>query len=140
MARRRDCMADSAVINVHNVQPSRQSTRGIEKMSDYPRLAEMGVLSFDQIAGYTVNSLGYTDFLRIDYDRPKDSFLPVRRTYEFPRAQKKTSSGIAELKTLVSARESKKGVAACILDEVQRLEDETAAHCARIRELVGKLD
>ncbi len=124
-------------------------------MSDYPRLTEMGVVSFDHIAGYTVNSLGYTDFLRIDYDRPKDSFLPVRRTYEFPRVQKKAPAGkeadvmessaalreaVAELKTLVTARESKKGLAACILEEVQRLEDETAAHAARIRELVGKLD
>jgi len=125
-------------------------------MSDYPRLTEMGVLSFDHIAGFTVNSLDYTDFLRIDYDRPKDSFLPVRRTYEFPRVQKKAPArsgeavvmessdtlreAIAELKTIVSARESKKGVAACILDEIQRLEDETAAHCARIRQLVEKLD
>ena len=125
-------------------------------MSDYPRLTEMGVLSFDHIAGFTVNSLGYTDFLRIDYDRPEDSFLPVRRTYEFPRVQKKAPAGgkepdlmessaalreaVAELKTLVVARESKQGLAACILEEVQRLEDETAAHAARIRELVGKLD
>ncbi len=124
-------------------------------MSNYPRLAEMGVLSFDHIAGFTVNSLGYTDFLRIDYDRPKDSFLPVRRTYEFPRVQKKAPSGgeadvmessetlreaIAELKTLVTARENKKGTTACILEEIQRLEDETAAHAARIRELVAKLD
>lgn len=125
-------------------------------MSDYPRLAEMGVESFEQIAGYTVNSIGYTDFLRIDYDRPKGSFLPVRRTYEFPRTQKKAASGngeavvmesdaclreaLVELKSLVGARESKKGIAACILKEVQRLEDHTAAQCARIRELVAKLD
>ena len=126
-------------------------------MSDYPRLTEMGVVSFDQIAGYTVNSLDYTDFLRIDYDRPKDSFLPVRRTYEFPRTQKKASAGsgreetvmessvclreaLGELKAIVGARESKKGIAACILEEVRRLEDETAARAARIRQLVEKLD
>ncbi len=125
-------------------------------MSDYPRLTEMGVESFEQIAGFTVNSLDYTDFLRIDYDRPTDSFLPVRRTYEFPRTQKTATSGsgeavvmesnaclreaLLELKSIVGARESKKGVAACILEEVQRIEDETAAHCARIRELVAKLD
>ena len=47
---------------------------------------------------------------------------------------------IGELKAIVGARESRKGAAACILEEVQRLEDETAARAARIRQLVGKLD
>ncbi|MDJ0708803.1 MAG: DUF3461 family protein [Woeseiaceae bacterium] len=127
-------------------------------MSNYPRLSEMGVRHTDQIAGYTVNSIDYTDFLRIDYDRPKDSFLPVRRTYEFPRAQKSLKSAgsdgqqaavmessaelreaLEELNAIVGTRESKKGVAACILEEIQRLEDETAARSARIRELLGKL-
>ncbi len=126
-------------------------------MSDYPRLTEMGVVHTDQIAGYTVNSLDYTDFLGIDYDRPDDSFLPVRRTYEFPRAQKKANAGsggqetvvmesspalreaLQELRSIVGARESKQGAAACILEEIQRLEDEIGARAARIRELVGKL-
>ncbi len=125
-------------------------------MSDYPRLAEMGVVSFDQIAGYTVNSLDLKDFLRIDFDRPEGSFLPCSRTYDFPRVQKKASSksgetvvmetnpalrdALAELKTIVGVRESKKGSAACILEELQRLEDETSAHAARIRDLIEKLN
>ena len=125
-------------------------------MSNYPRLAEMGVLHTDHIAGYTVNSLGYIDFLRIDYDRPKGSILPVRRTYEFPRSQKSTDSAsgesvvmessaelkeaLGELKSIVGERESQRGVATCIRDEIQRLEEEMSARAARIRELVAKLD
>ncbi len=126
-------------------------------MSDYPRLTEMGVASFDQIAGYTVNSLDLKDFLRIDFDRPEGSILPCTRTYDFPRVQK-TAAGsgsgkatvvmetnpalrdaLAELKQIVGARDKKKGSAACILEELQRLEDETAAHAARIRDLIEKL-
>ena len=126
-------------------------------MSDYPRLAEMGVASFDQIAAYTVNSLDLKDFLRIDFDRPEGSFLPCTRTYDFPRVQKKAPGkdggdavvmetnpalreALAELKKIVGARESKKGSAACILEELQRLEDETSAHAARIRDLIEKLN
>ena len=47
---------------------------------------------------------------------------------------------LAELKKIVGARESKKGSAACILEELQRLEDETSAHAARIRDLIEKLN
>ncbi len=127
-------------------------------MSDYPRLTEMGVVSFDQIAGYTVNSLDLKDFLRIDFDRPEGSILPCSRTYDFPRVQKTAAASasgkeavvmethpalrdaLAELKTIVGARESKKGSAACILEELQRLENETSAHASRIRDLIAKLN
>ena len=124
-------------------------------MSDYPRLTEMGISSFDHVAGYTVNSLDLKDFLRIDFERPEGSFLPCSRTYDFPRVQKKASSGggeavvmetspalreaLEELKVLMGAREDKRGLAECILEELQRLEDETRSHSARLREMIKQL-
>ena len=128
-------------------------------MSDYPRLTEMGIESFDQIVGYTVNSLDLKDFLRVDFDRPEGSFLPYRRTYDFPRVQKKASAGdkggsevvvmetnpalreaLEELQGIVSAREDQRGIATCVLEELQRLEDEISTRSARTRELVARLD
>ena len=127
-------------------------------MSDYPRLSDMGIVSFDQIIGYTVNSLDLKDFLRIDFDRPEGSFLPCSRTYDFPRVQKKAAAkskgsgevvvmetnpalreALTELKALIGTREDQRGLAACVLEELQRLEEETTSHCARIREMVERL-
>ena len=127
-------------------------------MSDYPRLAEMGVLHCEQIAGFTVNSLEFSDFLRIDYDRPKGSFLPVSRTYEFRRVQKTAKTGggeaketvvmesstelreaLGELRELVGARKSKQKVDS-VRNEIEKLEGEIAMHAARIEELTKELD
>ena len=125
-------------------------------MSDYPRLTEMGVSSFDQIAGYTVNSLDLKDYLRIDFNRPDGSFLPCSRTYDFPRVQKKASSGsgeavvmetnpalreaLDELRAVVGARKDKRDTAASVLEEIQQLEGEIKMHTARIKELMQGLD
>lgn len=49
-------------------------------------LAEMGVHNADQIIGYTVVATDpETDVIRINYKRPRNSFLPRRRIYEFKR-------------------------------------------------------
>ena len=127
-------------------------------MSDYPRLTDMGIVSFDQIIGYTVNSLDLKDFLRIDFERPEGSFLPCSRTYDFPRVQKKAAvksedsneavvmetnpalrEALEELKIIIGVREEKRGIAECILEELQRLEDETRSHSARLREMIERL-
>lgn len=53
---------------------------------DTPNLIEMGVMNPDQIIGYeTVHITEDTDILHINYKRPKGSFLPKRRRYEFKR-------------------------------------------------------
>ena len=39
----------------------------------------MGVTNPEQIAKFSVNSVDYTDFLGIVYDRPKGSLLPGER-------------------------------------------------------------
>ena len=126
-------------------------------MSQCPRLAEMGVLHCEQVCGFAVNSLEYSDFLRIDYERPKGSFLPVSRTYEFPRVQKTAKTGgegkesvvmesspelrdaLAELRELVGARKSQQK-SASVRDEIKKLEGEIAMHSARIEELSKELD
>jgi len=54
-----------------------------------PNLTEMGVRNPEQIASYTVvHTLEDMDVLTIHYRRPKGSFLPKRRKYEFRRVSK----------------------------------------------------
>jgi hypothetical protein len=54
-----------------------------------PNLTEMGVLNPEQIIGYaTVHVSDDMDILKINYRRPKNSFLPKRRSYEFKRIGK----------------------------------------------------
>jgi len=54
-----------------------------------PKLAEMGVLNPEQIVGYAnVHVAADMDVLTINYRRPKNSFLPKRRRYEFKRLGK----------------------------------------------------
>ena len=123
-------------------------------MADYPRLIEMGVLHPQQIAHFSVNSLEFTDHLRIFYERPKGSLLPASRTYKFPRVQKQLESGdteavmasnpalleaVAELETLIGKRESKDELAATILKELTQLEEDVAIRSDCIKNLVEKL-
>lgn len=118
----------------------------------------MGVLHPQQIARFSVNSIDYTDFLRIVYDRPANSSLPVSRTYRFPRVQKTAELGsetpqpevvmesspalleaLEELRELVAARESKLGIAATMLDELRCLEEDMASHSESLKELINRI-
>jgi len=57
--------------------------------TETPNLSEMGVLNPEQIIGYTtVHVSEDMDVLKINYRRPKGSFLPKRRRYEFKRVSK----------------------------------------------------
>lgn len=54
-----------------------------------PNLTEMGVLNPEQIVNYAaVHVAEDMDILKINYRRPKGSFLPKRRRYEFKRLGK----------------------------------------------------
>ena len=123
-------------------------------MADYPRLTEMGVLHPQQIVHFSVNSLEFTDHLRLFYDRPKGSLLPASRTYKFPRVQKPLESGdtgavmasnpalleaVAELETLLGKRGSKDELAATILKELKQLEEDVAIRSDCIKNLVERL-
>lgn len=127
-------------------------------MTDYPRLAEMGVLHPQHIVYFSINSLEYTDHLRIFYERPKGSLLPTSRTYKFPRVQKKLEPGsavtgpdvvmesnpalreaVAELESLLGVRESKEDLAATVLNELRQLEEDVAIRSDCIKNLVEKM-
>ncbi|MEM7564660.1 MAG: DUF3461 family protein, partial [Pseudomonadota bacterium] len=56
-------------------------------MSEYPRLAEMGIQNPQQIEKFAVYTVGNTDILRIIYDRKPGSLLPVSRRYKFPQVK-----------------------------------------------------
>ncbi|AXX96574.1 DUF3461 family protein [Profundibacter amoris] len=54
-----------------------------------PNLTEMGVMNPEQITDYSVVHVADDmDVLKINYRRPKNSFLPKRRRYEFKRMSK----------------------------------------------------
>ena len=121
-------------------------------MSEYPNLTEMGVLHPEEIVRFCVNSIGYTDHLRIIYDRPKGSLLPASRNYAFPRVQKEGKGGeavmesnpalraaITELKDVVTARASIQDTAEALLDELRGLEQDFAFHSAALKALIEEL-
>ena len=118
----------------------------------------MGVSNFGHIARFSVNSIDYTDFLRIVYDRPKGSVLPVSRSYHFPRIQKslKRSDGdgsgevvmesdpalheaLEELRAILAARESKQDITAEMLAELQWLEEELCMFREHVKGLIDKV-
>lgn len=125
-------------------------------MNSYPRLSEMGVVHPEQISRYSLSSLDYTDFLRIVYDRPKNSALPLSRTYRFPRVQQDGNDdnteialmrtnpalkeALDELRELVDAKDGKRDVAEDMRHELRRLEEDVALQAERIRALIDKIE
>ena len=116
----------------------------------------MGILHPLQIDRFQVNSMANYDVLRIVYDRGESSFLPMTRTYKFPRVQKTVKSSkdsdqtvldlnpclrkaVDELTELMTAKEDKRTLAQSVLDEVQQLEDEVSMRSTYIKELVKQL-
>lgn len=127
-------------------------------MNSYPRLTEMGVLHPEHIDKFSVNSIAYTDILRIVYERPKGSILPLSRTYKFPRVQSSATIGghttptqtvmesapafveaLEELRKITQAKEHNQGVAAAILEEIGLLEEDLALRGDYIKALVSKI-
>ncbi len=127
-------------------------------MKTYPRLTEMGVLHPEQISRFSVNSLDYNDFLRIVYERPKGSLLPISRTYRFPRIQKtleKDDQGrqqqvvmesnpklheiLDELHEIVGAKSAKHDIAQTLLDELHCMEEDFASHCEDLKKLIEEI-
>lgn len=118
----------------------------------------MGVLHPQQISNFSVNSIAYTDVLRIVYRRPKGSILPLTRTYKFPRVQKAAEIGVKkrkvktvmesdpalreaveELQDLMESKQQKQEVADSILEEIRLLEEDIALRAEYVRELVSKI-
>lgn len=126
-------------------------------MKSYPRLKEMGVTHPQQIVTYSLSSLDYTDYLRIVYDRPKKSILPVSRTYRFPRVQETADSAgdegrvvmktdpalteaVAELRDIVEAKSDQRCIADAMREELRSLEEEIAMHTEQLKALIGKIE
>lgn len=126
-------------------------------MKDYPHLAEMGVENPQQIDSYSVNSIGYTDVLRIVYERPKGSLLPASKTFKFPRIQQTVKSqgkgqaevamksnpafrsAIGELRDILEAKDKDQDVAAAIVEELRLLEEDIALRSQFIKTLLDKI-
>ncbi len=125
-------------------------------MKTYPRLSEMGVKNPEQISDFSINSIDYSDYLRITYERPKGSSLAYSHTYKFPRKQKTAKlagsrqenivlesstafrDAVGELQQIIGAKKSAPNHTNAILDELQKLEEDFAIRCSRLKELIGK--
>ncbi len=121
----------------------------------YPSLESMGVRNPEQIISYTVSQPRTdTDVLRLKYKRPKGSFLPVTRRYEFGRAAKPSISdsgtrntttmyeispllvkAMGELDSIVSGERSRSDLKEAMIEEISRIEQDLDA----LRQMVGKL-
>jgi hypothetical protein len=127
-------------------------------MSEYPRLAEMGIQHPQEIEKFAVYTVGNTDILHIIYDRKPGSLLPVSRRYKFPQVKKSVmvdsgtdhaqmiheSSGafreaLAELERLKSQREKGQDIAALIREEIRMLEEDIALRVQYINTLLEKI-
>ena len=117
----------------------------------------MGVVNPQQIARYSLSSIDYTDFLRIVYDRPKNSILPESRTYRFPRVQNSVNAtdsagevlmdtspalqeALQELEDIVKARADQRDIADAMRDELQRLEEEIALRADNLKALIDRVE
>lgn len=118
----------------------------------------MGVENPLQIAKYAVNSIDYTDVLRIVYERPKGSSRPQNKTFEFPRVQKKVSpdaatestdivmetnpglrAALEELQDLLKIKESNQDIAGAIIEELRLLEEDIGMRSEYIKVLAGRI-
>lgn len=116
--------------------------------NDYPQLTAMGIAHPLTIDRYQINSIAGSDYLRIVYEVGEGSFLPVSRTYKFPRVQTAKTALVSnpelrkaesELKVLLADKERKEVVADTVLEELSMLQQEVANRSAYIRDLIKKL-
>ena len=127
-------------------------------MSDYPRLAEMGVQNPQQIEKFAVYTVGNTDILRVIYDRKPGSLLPVSRRYKFPQVKNSVlvDSGtrqteviyesvpafreaLSELEKLKTEKEKGADLASLIRQEMKLLEEDISLRTQYINSLIDKL-
>lgn len=129
-------------------------------MSQYSTLSSMGVQNPMQIIGYTLTQpRPDRDILRIRYERPKGSFLPVVRSYTFGRSQRTQvsngalsqtelvyevspilSKAILELDSIVQSKQDRSELKLQILSEIERLQEEFNAELNSLKQLVSRLE
>ncbi len=123
-------------------------------MSDFPRLAQLGITDPATITGYAINSINQVDVLRIAQLRERGSFLPTRRSWEFPRVQvgSPTEEGTpmvtapvlkeikAELDELFSGRRHKEMTVAALREELRALEAEVEMRIQNMQDALARLE
>lgn len=129
-------------------------------MSQYSTLSSMGVQNPMQIIGYTLTQpRPDMDILRIRYERPKGSFLPVVRSYTFGRSQRiqvsdgamsqselvfeispVLSKAILELDSIVHSKQDRNEMKVQILSEIERIQEEFNAELNSLKQLVERLE
>ncbi|MCF6314714.1 MAG: DUF3461 family protein [Marinosulfonomonas sp.] len=125
-----------------------------------PNLVEMGVLNPEQIIGYTtVHVTEDMDVLKIDYRRPKNSFLPKRRRYEFKRVSKPMPGSelrgaeairydispilgraIAELDSILADGKRMTATKQNLKDELEELRSDLTGRIAHLSKMIDALD
>lgn len=125
-----------------------------------PNLTEMGILNPEQIISYeSVHVAKDVDVLRINYKRPKGSFLPKRRRYEFKRIGKPMpgndlrgedairyeispilARATAELDTLLANNKKKTATKQSVKQELAELKSEMKSRIAHITAMIDTLD
>ncbi len=124
-------------------------------MGKYRTLENMGVVNPGQIARYTIHIVGNDDVLRIIYSREKGDFLPVSKTFKFPRVKKSIISdsgtrktqvlfestptfqnALIELKEVLEDNNNQDNLNQILTDEIAQLEAEVASRIDYIKSLV----
>ena len=125
-----------------------------------PNLTEMGVLNPEQIIGYvTVHVADDMDVLKINYQRPKNSFLPKRRRYEFKRIGKPMpgnelkgaqairyeispilARAITELDSILAGDKQTAATKQSLQDELTALNTEITERIAHLSKVIDALD
>ncbi len=125
-----------------------------------PSLTEMGVLNPEQIIGYvTVHVAEDMDVLKINYRRPKNSFLPKRRRYEFKRISKPMpgselrgeqairyeispilARAISELDAILADNKQTSATKQSLQQELTALNAEVAERIAHLTKMIETLD
>jgi len=127
-------------------------------MSNYPKLAEMGIRHPGEIEKFAVYTVGKTDILQVTYNRKKGSLLPVIRRYKFPQVKESVmvDSGtrrtetlfkstpafrdaLDELEQLKLARAEGKDLKALLQEELRLLQEDIALRTKYIESLVDQL-
>lgn len=125
-----------------------------------PSLTEMGVLNPEQIIAYSVVHFAEDmDVLKINYKRPKNSFLPKRRRYEFRRVSKPMAGGelrgtqairydispilgraIAELDSILADGKRMTATKQSLQDELKELGVDLNERIAHLAKMIDGLD
>lgn len=128
-------------------------------MSNYPKLAEMGITRPEEIEKFAVYTVGNTDILQVTYNRKKGSILPVIRRYKFPQVKESVmvDSGtrrtetlfkstpafreaLHELEELKLARDQGKDLKAHLQEEIRLLQEDVALRTEYIQTLIDRLN